>query len=457
MLAQDEAPPGTNTFSTAGPGKLIRLLRKRLRQLALAATALLIALSVTAVGIAIWWLTSLNGLPDIGDPFDVPGFRAIKLPEEQNAFTYYRRAQESIRRFPELSRAASAGLPSVAWSKTDPRVREWVSGNGAALGWLLKGADQADGILVPGTLSDVDRDDTARVFLTWVALMEGGRREEAGDMAGAWTFYRAVLRITSHLSRRANFRERFSTNAKLDGLRNRLQSWAADPRTTIAQLREALDELMGKGMTLDPDSFSLKREYLELKQLIDDPSGDLAQGWGNDLLYRFADMQLPPDLAARVYAARRFLLREPDRSRRVLRLVFANWLAQCEIPPEQRTKPAVKVLLQVSVDNTALPVYPVGPEASAGARVPSPQQIAEWLVSTHDTRSLLGNSLRRYVRLEERRTYRNLVILVATELYRRERNSDPPNDEALVGTYLKRLPDDPSDEFDDGTIATVSD
>ncbi|MGO9464373.1 MAG: hypothetical protein ACLQIB_25305 [Isosphaeraceae bacterium] len=457
MLARDNAPASASALSNDGSNKLVRLLRKRLRQFALAAAALLVVLGVAAGGVAIWRLTSLNGLPDIGDPFDASAFRAIRMPDEQNAFTYYRRAQEALSPFPELPRAVIAGAASVPWSKADPKLREWVAANGAALRWLLMGADQADGIFVPGAHHDAGRDDTIRVYLTWLAFLEGGRREQAGDMTGAWTHYRSVLRMTSHLSRRVNFRERFSTNAKMDGLRKRLQSWAADPRTTIPQLRRALDELVEKGVAFEPDSFSLKRDYLEIMQLLDDPNGYLEHGQGDDLLYRFGDMQLPPDLAARVYAARRFLIREPDRSRRVLRLVFANWLAQSVIPPEQRPKPAVKVLTQVLVEKVALPIYPVSPEAPAGARVRSPREIGEWLVSTHDARRVLGSPLRAYPRLEERRTYRSLVVLLANELYRRERGAYPPSDLALVGTYLKRLPDDPSDEWGDGTTPTVSD
>ncbi len=40
-----------------------------------------------------------------------------------------------------------------------------------------------------------------------------------------------------------------------------------------------------------------------------------------------------------------------------------------------------------------------------------------------------------------------LVIMLATEIYRRDRGSLPPSDEALVGTYLKRLPDDGSTDL----------
>ena len=40
--------------------------------------------------------------------------------------------------------------------------------------------------------------------------------------------------------------------------------------------------------------------------------------------------------------------------------------------------------------------------------------------------------------------HRALVVFLAGELYRRERGTDPPSDEALVGPYLKELPDDGS-------------
>jgi hypothetical protein len=45
--------------------------------------------------------------------------------------------------------------------------------------------------------------------------------------------------------------------------------------------------------------------------------------------------------------------------------------------------------------------------------------------------------------------------MVATELYRRERGSLPASDEALVGTYLKSLPDDRAPDVNDGTAPIV--
>jgi hypothetical protein len=76
--------------------KTLQLLRKRLRQLRRVTLALAIGLAVAATALGIWWSTSLNGLPDIGDPFDVAAFRAFRIPDDQNAFVFLRRAHEKL-------------------------------------------------------------------------------------------------------------------------------------------------------------------------------------------------------------------------------------------------------------------------------------------------------------------------------------------------------------------------
>jgi hypothetical protein len=48
-----------------------------------------------------------------------------------------------------------------------------------------------------------------------------------------------------------------------------------------------------------------------------------------------------------------------------------------------------------------------------------------------------------------------LVILLAGQLYRRDHGTDPPSDEALVGQYLKELPDDGLDHGSDAREAGV--
>jgi hypothetical protein len=58
-------------------------------------------------------------------------------------------------------------------------------------------------------------------------------------------------------------------------------------------------------------------------------------------------------------------------------------------------------------------------------------------------------------RLGDRKAYSELVLVLATEMYRGERGSLPSSDEALVGTYLKSLPDDGSADLADETTPKV--
>ena len=58
-------------------------------------------------------------------------------------------------------------------------------------------------------------------------------------------------------------------------------------------------------------------------------------------------------------------------------------------------------------------------------------------------------------RLRDRKDYRALVVMLAEEIYRRERGSHPASEDALVGTYLNSLPDDGSADGDDGTAPVV--
>ena len=88
--------------------------------------------------------------------------------------------------------------------------------------------------------------------------------------------------------------------------------------------------------------------------------------------------------------------------------------------------------------------------------------MASWLVTTNDARVAFAvaagkGALWPAVRQMEQRGYRELLVLLASELYHRERGTLPPSEDALVGTYLESLPDDSSAEVGDETTPTVSD
>jgi hypothetical protein len=451
VVTADVAPAASGP-----PSKLRRLLRRRFRQLARVMIVLAIGLALAGTALAIWWLTSLNGLPDIGDPFDVAAFRGFRIPDDQDAFAFFRRANEALGPCPlspgELSSAARS-----AWSEAAPKARAWVEANRASLEIFLRGAGCPDGISRrPGEpYSGHASDDLGPRYLVVLALLEGGRRAEGGDMSGAWDCYRAVLRSTVLAARRGVASERFFAIDHHAWLRKRLESWAADRRTTIPQLRGALAEAVAGRPRPEWQDFSLKMDYLDWMRQLETMSHPNFDALQEEKTYRLGDMELPRDVTVSLYHARRFLLREPERSRRAIRLLFANWLARAEGPERSRSRPAVLALLRSTTRTDRVPLYPVGPGAPAGARVLSPRELAGWLVTGYDIKVVAWSRLDIWVSGREKAAHRELVIALAGELYQRERGGPPPSEVALVGTYLESLPDDGSAELDDEATPTV--
>jgi hypothetical protein len=152
---------------------------------------------------------------------------------------------------------------------------------------------------------------------------------------------------------------------------------------------------------------------------------------------------------------KRGLAREPERSRRVIRLLFANWLAHVDRPGQR--KPAARASFHIAKRTSGVSLYHVSPEAPADARALSPQELASWLVTANDAKLAFRYGFLSWptIRRTEQRSYRDLVVLLAGEIYRRERGAPPPSDEALIGTYLKSLPDDGSADLADETTRTV--
>lgn len=74
------------------PLRLLERLRGRRRVLLL---IVYLMLGLVAAFFA-WWATSLNDLPDVGDPFDVAAFiKSSRVHESENAFVLYKEAAEA--------------------------------------------------------------------------------------------------------------------------------------------------------------------------------------------------------------------------------------------------------------------------------------------------------------------------------------------------------------------------
>ncbi len=367
MSSSDEVTVAPPAVPSRGSQKMLQLLRKRLRQLAWITLVLTLLLALVAGIFGIWWLNSLNGLPDIGDPFDVAAFQRFQIPDEQNAFTFLRRANQKLTPLPDLPQKVRDSAATVGWSKAAPRLRAWVEANGPALALFQDAANQSDGLVSRvggGYFPEYRYVEPDK--LAWLAFLEGSRREERGDQAGAWDCYRAMLRVLTHFRRRGSMIERTIANRLFAQVKPRLESWSADRRTAVPLLRQALDEAITTQPRPEWDAFSLKLDYLFIMRMLEQPRHDeVANSMRDDFDYRLGSYQLPPDLAVYVFIAHHFASREPERSRRATRLVFANWLGHVEDPAMRTKPPAVRVYARSG--RIGLLLYPVSPQAPAGA------------------------------------------------------------------------------------------
>jgi hypothetical protein len=452
MLNRDQTAPSA-PLSTAS--RLRRWAVRRARQLSIAVLILAALLAVGACGIMVKHATGLIGLPDIGDPFDVAAFRAFRVPEDQDAIVLARQAAVKVQVMPNLPVAARRLGPSVGWSKADPALRDWVMKNREALQLFAQAALRADGVANPARER---RDNFAYLnlrSLVWLALLEGARLQEQGDMAGAWGWYQTVYRMKVLVMRRGSIVQRHYADSFASALQTRVVDWAANGKTDVALLRKALDGVRAGEPKPEWYSFSLKLDYMIMISELDRPGSMVQQYIVADLPLPINPMHLPPDIKRSIYAVSRFILNEPERSRRVLRLAFANWLANVQEPKTSNRRPAVRATFRCLGENSSVFFYAIAPGAPDGARRLSPQDLARWLMTARGTQRLLSQCPWSSIRSAEQREYRALVVALAEELYRREHGFLPPNEQALVGQYLDQLPDDGSDELDDGTVPTI--
>jgi hypothetical protein len=412
------------------------------RRRALTATAVLLAMIAAP---PLWWSIQLLGLPDIGDPFDVPAFRAMTIPEDRNAVVLYRQAADQLKPLDTSASAKDETLDLDArWPRAHPAVRRWLDENREAIALYRRGTERPDALGLDGSAPDDPRSDKVRSALysfCRLAELEASRLEEEGEMAAAWGWYRAALRAAYHMSLRGSVITRLSAQRWHGELRRRSGTWAADKRTTPAMLHHALDDVVACGAFTPSESYTLRAEYPGIDRLLDsrDPPGRYISVMRLQARFQSWNFRPSPEQSEAIVDAWRSWRREPERSLRVLRLALANWIAYYDLPPDRRPAPDLGV-------SGSFDFYRFGPEAPDTARILSPEALDRWLNTTYDAREIARVWNFRALRVKERADHRALVVLLASELYRRDHGVAPPSDEALVGPYLDSLPDDGVEE-----------
>ncbi len=388
-----------------------------------------------------WRATSLIGLPDIGEPFDVAAVaRAAAVPPEANAMPVYERAAAALRptNRPEYRVDDTKVWKESDWGAADPVVRRWVDDNAGALALWLEGSGRPDAALEDPT-TRTDSLPTQRLlgdlteFGRLARLAASRRLAEANDPAGAWALYRGVLRASRHAGRNQGWWGRYRGLELMQMVTAPIESWADDPRVDAALLRRALADVRAVQALSAPASMTLRCDSLSLRNLLDQWGGRLGERPAN-----VAGVPVPSALTRAVM----FLSREPERSQRAARLYFARWLAECDKLPAERA----------GIDpppgpGSFIEIMRVGPDAPAAVRALDEPTLRAWIASCPLLGGWLGTGLNlppvsmiQPILDRDRRGLDVLLIHLAEALYTREHGAPPKFLGDLIGPDLPSLP-----------------
>ena len=347
------------------PQLIIRWLAKSRRRIA---CVLLVLLAIVA-GPPLWWSAQLIGLPDIGDPFDIASFPPSTIPADRNAFMLYREADRLLKPLQNYLKTSRTNAELFArWSRADADLRRLLTENRKALAVYRQATGWTDAI-DPAIRSLHDGGEPLPSGLSFrlMVLLEASRLEDdQGDMAGAWGWYRAMIRTIHHVGMRGSIQRRISIQRWYGELRARLATWAADPRTTPVLIRQALADVVACEELAPSEQDSLKASYLDVISLLESPQNPGHSVPGKHFhQFRKPNGPLTREEVQKLWDAWRFWRREPERSRRVIRLLTANWLAYNDLPSQNRPKPDPKV--------APLDIYPLGPQSPASGTYPVPR------------------------------------------------------------------------------------
>jgi hypothetical protein len=374
---------------------------------------------------------------DVGEPFDVKAFAAYSLPADKNAVSWYLLAARALvgfdkgLAFPRIAAArASARAAAInGCSAANEDARQWLNANKKALEVWKLGTGRTEAIEVPldeyCTESLLPACDDARTLVALV-LLKASQLADAGDVADAWTWYRASLRASRHLGMHGGGVERLVGTDLYRLARDPILHWAARPEVTAPELRQALEDVLAIDAMTAPISRTLKVEYLSVRHSIPQVLKNLKTEH--------------PFVAVATRESGR-----PEKMLRVANLYFANWLANSERPRSQRRPMNDKKvgLFEPDPGSPQLPPPRVlkklvamqlsGLEANMGViRIPPVDYALPGMMFLFDS-------------VDQDRVNRAAVIVgLALQLHFRERSRFPQALSKLVKAgYLRSIPLDP--------------
>ncbi len=387
----------------------------------------------TVVCVLGWHELHLWRLPNIGEPFDEAKYGTVTVAEADNAIPLYEKAAgllkpESV----EIKRLISKYNFDV-WASADPAVKRAVEEAGPAFEVWLEASNRSDALFIQPNQMKIE---TYFPFigklrrLTRLAQAEAARRRETGDLNGAWTYYRSLLRTSRLVGLHGNSQSRFLGNAFLRASVTGITLWTDDPATTSEMLKRAIADVEVCQAMTPPNSEMIRTEYFAEKNALSHTENWTRYGIDRAEDEQYWYLHLPGGRTVE-----RFLLREPERSQRVHRLITAGILAQCDRPRWARPKVFSAPLAHLSS------IYEIDEKTPRAVASISPASLQDWAERSAYSR-LAEPIISFFLRLDgEAGIFDTLRLRMAERAYQLDHGQPPRTYSDLLGDYLKRLPD----------------
>jgi hypothetical protein len=211
-----------------------------------------------------------------------------------------------------------------------------------------------------------------------------------------------------------------------------IRAWAEHPNQSPSSLRRALDEVITINAMTPSMAENLRSEYFAFSGFLHEPDISLAK-----IELQIVESKTRPDLSpfgAMKESLWRLALREPERSRRLIRVVWANWLSAADLPVGERLGRGHKLPYGYFYDPPS--------DSPENVRTVAPGRINRWVGSTRYLREMVpGIDNLDKAEGNEAAMRAALVVELAEQLYLRENGHPPDSPDKLVGPYLKALPE----------------
>jgi hypothetical protein len=391
------------------------------------ALVFLYMIPIVLIALMGWRALSLRGLPDLQEPFDTKAYGRIHVSDDNNAFVLYRKAAARLTPVPKGSQNDFPQGVAPEWSKASPELRSWVTGNDDAIALWLEGSKRSDALSMQPmdlTISSPLPVEQAMRLMGSLTSLEGTRREAEGDLEGSWVMYQGILRSSRLIGKNGPMISRLAGHALLRHGGANTSRWMKHPRMTTALLRTAMNDVAACIELTPQPSEMVRAEYFVTNSALNGPEQE-------KLSLELRDENLWYNHLPMVPKAIEYFRREPERSQRVLRLITAGYLAQCDRPPSSRPRLAFGKYM----------IYNHDSETPDALRKLSPQELRAWAESSM-ARVYLPAGSRVLSTVDYELPYLNgLHLQLAECAFRLDHGRPMKRYGELLGKYVKVLPD----------------